>query len=392
MGIGFAWMFPVGAFILLPLACIVSYGIGLSRNDIQEVWPFVSDTGAVLPDSCIFGQLLNMSAGLMMVSLYLRHRHIMAYFRATKEKRKRLILSSRIFLGVGIFASFGMMLVANFQERTIVVVHFVGALIAFFLGLVYGWYQTLISFLSPRKLTPRWIAVFRLFICIIGSLSFVGLFARNMVGQTGKLPANFNHTGHLDHPTPKAFYRDPHDPGYAAFLVTTISEWCLAMCLALFFLTLAFDLREVNAHPIRLELLFTEKPSVSIAVDDDSDFQVQLSPVIPQRNSSSNNQEYNYYNENPQMEYQIKINRDPTTHGIPLPGLAVIRISPDVEENENDDVEVNYRTKNDNDLLSTGYYDERENGPRRLRRSYDIALNNDVNNLQGKKSQEINRL
>jgi len=355
---GLAWLFPVGSFVLLPLAFFVSYGIGVSRNDIQKIWPFVSDTGAIPPESCIFGQLLNMSAGLTMVSLYLRHRHIMAYFRATKDKRKRLILTSRIFLCVGIFAAFGLMLVANFQERTIVVVHFVGALIAFALGLVYGWYQTVISFLSPIKLTPRWIAYFRLIICIVGTLCFIGLFARQMDGEY-ILPDGYNHTSHLHTPTPKAFYRDSYDPGYTAFLVTTVSEWILAMCLALFFLTLAFDLREAQLHPIRLELLYSDEPHTIIVETNESDVEVQVTPI---------DRKYSNRFKNDHDGYQIRVKeKDHTANGIPLPGLAGIKIKNTTTQ---DEVEVNYRNQDD---------DEREE-PRRLRRSYDIALHNqDVN-------------
>lgn len=43
-------------------------------------------------------------------------------------------------------------------------------------------------------------------------------------------------------------------------MITTISEWCLAFCLAFFFLTLAFDLRKVGrVYPPRLSLFTVDK-------------------------------------------------------------------------------------------------------------------------------------
>jgi len=330
---------------LLLVAFFVSYGIAVSRNDVQRIWPFISDTGAHPPESCIFGQLLNMSAALMMVSLYLRHRHIMAFFRA-KEERKQIILTSRIFLGIGIFAAFGMMLVANFQENTVSQVHFLGAIIAFFLGLVYGWFQTTISFLSPRKLTPRWIAAMRLTICFLGTIFFIGVFARNMAGQAGPLPPDYNSTTHDHSSTPTTFYRDPDDPGYIPFLITTISEWCLGICLALFFLSLAFDLREVQLHPIKLQLRYCDQSSHSVNIVE-TEFQAQFPPPTDPKMATENaitKIEDILVLAEPEADYPIMA-RDPANIGIPLPGIAGVKLKThdDFDDDHHENGRVNYR-------------------------------------------------
>lgn len=40
------------------------YGISLSNKHISSVWPYISDTGSLPPESCVFGQLLNIAAFL----------------------------------------------------------------------------------------------------------------------------------------------------------------------------------------------------------------------------------------------------------------------------------------------------------------------------------------
>ncbi|KHJ82623.1 hypothetical protein OESDEN_17683 [Oesophagostomum dentatum] len=46
---------------------------------------------------------------------------------------------------VGLFASFGLTMVANFRENEIETVHGIAALIAFFGMVLYGWSQVIIG-------------------------------------------------------------------------------------------------------------------------------------------------------------------------------------------------------------------------------------------------------
>jgi len=365
---GMTWLFPVGAFALLPTAFFVNYGIAVSRNDIQKVWPYISDTGGSPPESCVFGQLVNMSAGLMMVSLYIRHRQIMAFYKATRDKRRKIVISSRIFLGIGLFASFGLQLVANFQEQQIVVspVHYIGAGIAFFLGLAYGWYQTILSFLTPRTFTPRWLAFVRLVICIVGVVAMVGVFARQMVGQNNALPADYlQKTGRNRSDLPTHFYREPGDPGYAAFITTTVCEWIVGICLALFFLTLAFDLKKVKLHPPKFALTYIDQLS-TIQQDFESEIQVHAMPVeysLQQDTAPSQVLEE-------ELDYRIVVSQ--RVNKIALPGLAKVEDSAPETSGGN------------SNFQSSVQRDVGEGKKRGLRRSYDNAIyNGSVDDLEG---------
>uniref|UniRef100_A0AC35FB31 Uncharacterized protein n=1 Tax=Panagrolaimus sp. PS1159 TaxID=55785 RepID=A0AC35FB31_9BILA len=56
------WMFPVLTFVFGVLAFIIGYIIAVS-NGYENAWfSYISDGGTHPPESCIFGQLLNLSA------------------------------------------------------------------------------------------------------------------------------------------------------------------------------------------------------------------------------------------------------------------------------------------------------------------------------------------
>ncbi len=38
------------------------YGIAVSENHVDSVWPFISNTGTFAPESCVFGLFLNTGA------------------------------------------------------------------------------------------------------------------------------------------------------------------------------------------------------------------------------------------------------------------------------------------------------------------------------------------
>jgi len=270
---------------------------------------------------------------------------------------------------VGLFAAFGLQLVANFQEQQIVVspVHYTGAAIGFFLGLGYGWYQTILSFIMPRQFTSRWISIVRVIIVVIGTLSFVGVFARNMVNQNSKLPEDVlkNRTD-----LPTHFYRSPGDPGYAAFLVTTICEWIVGICLALFFLTLAFDLKKIKLHPPKFDLFFTvDQPKFTSDSETETDVRVQVAPV-DYNPDPEDDPPVEMVQEEPQ-EYRLVINQ--RVNKIPLPGMVDM---PKVDDQG--------ESGGTSTFQSPAQRDIGERKQKGLRRSYDNAIyNGGVDELEG---------
>ena len=44
------------------VACVCRYGIAVGGKHVEPGFPYISDTGTYPPESCVFGQLMNLGA------------------------------------------------------------------------------------------------------------------------------------------------------------------------------------------------------------------------------------------------------------------------------------------------------------------------------------------
>ncbi|KAK6113486.1 Frag1/DRAM/Sfk1 family protein [Brugia pahangi] len=182
------WIIPLFTSIFSFSAFIVSYCIALSEKHITAFWPYISDSGTLPPESCIFGQLLNLSAVFFTITAYLRHRQLIEfYWHHLKQKNGNWRSYSTIYLWFGYFSAFGVSLIGNFQEMSLVMVHYIGALMAFGCGLVYTWAQTLFSYWMQPRFAKSAIPHCRLFLSCLSTIFFitVGIFG-TILGQQPK--------------------------------------------------------------------------------------------------------------------------------------------------------------------------------------------------------------
>ncbi|KAH0616994.1 hypothetical protein JD844_028535 [Phrynosoma platyrhinos] len=128
------------------------------------------DTGAKPPESGIFGFMINGSAFLGAVTMYVR------YLIVKKQNEITDFISPScnvLALCVGLLGCIGMCIVASFQELTVPAVHDGGALVAFVSGALYILIQTVISYRScPQWSTPCTCHT-RLFISIMTSIAII---------------------------------------------------------------------------------------------------------------------------------------------------------------------------------------------------------------------------
>lgn len=120
--------------VFLISANFFRYFVAVYNEHIVPVFPYISDTGTIPPESCIFAQLLNIGALfgkkndmfsstlkcvccflIGCVTIYLRHRQIVDYYRYSGITKKWLIVTSLLFLWIGYFSCLGISLSANFQ-------------------------------------------------------------------------------------------------------------------------------------------------------------------------------------------------------------------------------------------------------------------------------------
>lgn len=98
-----------------------SYMIAIVLGHVEVEFPYISDTGTHTPESCIFSQMLNIVSFLVALTIYVRYKHVEQYYRdsnLTIESESILKLNRRA-LFVGMASSFGLSIVANFQETNV---------------------------------------------------------------------------------------------------------------------------------------------------------------------------------------------------------------------------------------------------------------------------------
>ncbi|XP_045468231.1 DNA damage-regulated autophagy modulator protein 2 [Harmonia axyridis] len=235
---------PIAIAVLFPVTFILSYSIAVAHEDVTPLFPYISDTGTFSPESCIFGQLLNLGALLVGFSAYFRylqlrdlHQNNQVPFVVERLNGKTCIM--------GLLAAFGISIVGNFQEKNALVVHLIGALLAFGVGGAYICLQSYISFkiypLLGNK-TLNWIRVVLAAGTII-SFIFVFLFAV-IAGVVGKNQGNANSTKTIN----PMWKQD--EAGWGWHFMSTLSEWILAFCMLQYLSTFAHDFKRLSLHAI----------------------------------------------------------------------------------------------------------------------------------------------
>ncbi|XP_032077685.1 DNA damage-regulated autophagy modulator protein 1 isoform X1 [Thamnophis elegans] len=206
-------------------AFILSYAIAVLSGHVEPLFPYISDTGAKPPESGIFGFMINVSAFLGAVTMYIK------YSIVKKQNDVTHFISpcfNLLTLYVGILGCIGLGIVASFQELAVPAVHDGGALLAFVSGALYILLQTIISYKSrPRWSTPC-VCHTRLFLSIMTWVAVIPMIACASLISITKIDWN------------------PGEKDYVYHFVSAICEWTVAFGFVFFFLTYIRDFQEVT--------------------------------------------------------------------------------------------------------------------------------------------------
>ncbi|XP_003802956.1 modulator of macroautophagy TMEM150B [Otolemur garnettii] len=137
--------------------------------NLSEGFPYISICGSYPPQSCIFGQLLNLGAAMAAWICILRY-HQLRDWGVGKWP-------NQLILWTGLFSALGTSVVGNFQEKNQKPIHLAGAFLAFILGNLYFWLQLLL--LWRKKSLPQpgalWIRPLRLGLCSLCTILIVAM-------------------------------------------------------------------------------------------------------------------------------------------------------------------------------------------------------------------------
>ncbi|KAH8853130.1 DNA damage-regulated autophagy modulator protein 2 [Schistosoma japonicum] len=167
----------IGLHLLPILVCILSlvavttcYFLSLTQDHISPYFPYISDAGSKIPESCIFGQLLNIISVLAGLCFYSWHKHLLDPSHKFNQRCYRQIKLARIALCFGFICAFGMSVVANFQETAVWSMHLFGA------GLLFGGgsiYALIVTYITYKYIVRSRIWIARLVLAFISLFSFI---------------------------------------------------------------------------------------------------------------------------------------------------------------------------------------------------------------------------
>ncbi|XP_052670165.1 DNA damage-regulated autophagy modulator protein 2 isoform X2 [Harpia harpyja] len=113
------WWFQQG-LSFLPVALVVwsaasfvfSYITAIVLHHVDPLVPYISDTGTIPPERCLFGIMLNISSFLGMATMYVRYKQVYAL----NPEKSKIIKLNKIGLTLGLMSCFGLCIIANFQS------------------------------------------------------------------------------------------------------------------------------------------------------------------------------------------------------------------------------------------------------------------------------------
>ncbi|XP_066944363.1 DNA damage-regulated autophagy modulator protein 2 [Macrobrachium rosenbergii] len=243
MGSSYLYLLPLSVFVLFPSTFIITYTLSVLLHHTEPDFPYISDTGTYSPESCIFGQALNIGALVILVTIYVRYRQIAELYH-NHSSSSHIVRLNRIGLFVGSVAALGISVVANFQETNVFYVHITGALMAFGLGTGYLWVQALCSYQTHPLVNSLAMAHIRLSLATVASICFLA----------GCVCASIAHS-QFNGNDPTKWY--PKDGGWGFHVASTASEWICAASFSIFMLTLVDEFKTISMDP----------PQVYVSVD-----------------------------------------------------------------------------------------------------------------------------
>ncbi|XP_076279121.1 DNA damage-regulated autophagy modulator protein 1-like [Lasioglossum baleicum] len=227
---------PIIIFIALPSVFILTYVIAVLLGHVEAGFPYISDSATEAPESCIFAQFINMLAMLMSFVIYIRYSQV-------KECTTIFSLQSSLpkwnhwALIFGLISAFGLSLVANFQETSVLIVHFIGAILCFGCGTAYFWTQAVCTFyLHPLGCSIRLVHL-RTALSIFCTVCFFVTLTTGVLAGLAFKGTNA-----------RKWYKG--DGGWELHVASTISEWLCAAAFCIYILTFTNEFRDIRiSHP-----------------------------------------------------------------------------------------------------------------------------------------------
>ncbi|CAB3374751.1 Hypothetical predicted protein [Cloeon dipterum] len=215
---------PIVLGTLLPVTFIWTYIIAVSLRHVEPGFPYISHAGSDIPESCVFGQLLNICAAMMTLCVYIRHKQLLSQ-NAPYRPPSRLLKAA---LWTGWVSSLGVSIVANFQLDSLIIFHGIGAGLAFGVGIPFLWIQVVCTSYDPPSSLSKAVLKTRIAFAATASICFllvlVGLVTSYVLLGLG-----------IENEVQFGFY-----------LMSAIAEWIMAIAMSAFIVTFAREFQHIS--------------------------------------------------------------------------------------------------------------------------------------------------
>nr|CAD7572490.1 unnamed protein product [Timema californicum] len=206
------------------------YTCAVLLGHVEPGFPYISDTGALPPESCVFAQLLGIASVLLACCVYIKYRQVCERLKINQESKLIKPRTNLIVAWLGAASCLGISMVGNFQVSNEKLIHAAGAGMCFICGTVYFCMQEKLLSVHPTGIEPRLTAISNPIYCKSSAL------------------------GHQEGENNRKWR--PEDGGWDAHIVSTVSEWMLSIIFCTFILTYVRDFSYIHLEPpvVRLEI------------------------------------------------------------------------------------------------------------------------------------------
>lgn len=236
------YLLPVVVFLLFQITFIGTYIAAILEGHVVPAVPYISDAATYSPESCVFGQLVNMGSVLLGLTIYVRYRQVLELYGHHPDLGENILKYNKIAAVFGIASCIGISIVGNFQETNVRIVHFIGAFICFGSGTMYFWGQAFISYMIQPFSGTKLKAHLRLAMAVACTIFFILLSITGVISHI-----LFNGSD------PRKWY--PSDGGWHYHVTSSISEWIVATIFCFYILTFSHEFRDVHLDHPQMTLL-----------------------------------------------------------------------------------------------------------------------------------------
>ncbi|KAL5007406.1 hypothetical protein ScPMuIL_016212 [Solemya velum] len=236
------YLLPILTAVFILLSFFVSYGISVSLGHTEPDFPYISHTAVEEPERCVFGQLINLGALLLGMNILVRY----LYVKEVYIRERTIVVSNNWHRGniaalvFGVLSAFGLSMVANFQTGSQRVPHYIGAFLAFGLGMVYAWIQTTLSWKIQTLRRPGSQKLF--WARVLNSIVMSILLSIFIASKSVYKYQQYKNMG------------TKWDKLRTVYLTSTISEWLLASSVLTYILTYTMEFMDIRLENPRVIL------------------------------------------------------------------------------------------------------------------------------------------